>query len=84
MKSARRVELEAHRNLQRTVHPRQRFGGSNGANRPVHLKRALQKLMWEDVGPLRGGDGLKRALEEIERIKALIDDKERELRGEES
>lgn len=40
--------------------------GSTGTHRPVEVKRRLQKLMWEKVGPLRHGDGLKQALEGIE------------------
>ena len=43
--------------------------GSKGSNRPIHLKRELQKLMWENVGPLRDGTGLKEALARIEDMK---------------
>jgi succinate dehydrogenase/fumarate reductase flavoprotein subunit len=43
--------------------------GSNGNNRPIELKRRLQTLMWEKVGPLRDGHGLKQALEGIESIR---------------
>jgi len=43
--------------------------GSKGNNRPIELKRRLQTLMWDKVGPLRDGDGLKQALEEIESIR---------------
>jgi succinate dehydrogenase/fumarate reductase flavoprotein subunit len=42
---------------------------SKGSNRPIHLKRELQKLMWENVGPLRDGTGLKDALARIAGIK---------------
>jgi fumarate reductase (CoM/CoB) subunit A len=42
--------------------------GSRGAHRPIHLKRGLQRLMWERVGPLRNAAGLEDALEEIETI----------------
>jgi len=48
--------------------------GSKGAHRPIHLKRALQKLMWESVGPLRDGDGLRQALEEIASIREQAGD----------
>ncbi len=48
--------------------------GSNGAHRPIHLKRKLQRLMWKDAGPLRDGDGLKRALDEIASIKEQAGD----------
>jgi succinate dehydrogenase/fumarate reductase flavoprotein subunit len=41
------------------------LSGSSGANRPVELKRALQRLTWEKVGPLRDGRGLGEALEQI-------------------
>ena len=43
--------------------------GSKGAHRPIELKRRLQNLMWEKLGPLRDGDGLKEALEGIESIR---------------
>ena len=43
--------------------------GSKGSNRPIHLKRELQKLMWDNVGPLRDGAGLKEALARIADIK---------------
>jgi len=43
--------------------------GSRGSHRPIEVKRRLQKLMWEKVGPLREADGLKEALEGIESIK---------------
>jgi succinate dehydrogenase/fumarate reductase flavoprotein subunit len=39
--------------------------GSTGSKRPVELKRGLQSLMWEKVGPLRSHSGLAEALEEI-------------------
>jgi succinate dehydrogenase/fumarate reductase flavoprotein subunit len=42
---------------------------SKGCHRPIEVKRRLQKLMWEKVGPLREGDGLKEALEGIESIR---------------
>jgi succinate dehydrogenase/fumarate reductase flavoprotein subunit len=44
--------------------------GSRGAHRPIHLTRALQRLMWERVGPLRDAAGLEDALREIETIAA--------------
>jgi succinate dehydrogenase/fumarate reductase flavoprotein subunit len=44
--------------------------GSQGAHRPIHLKRALQRLMWERVGPLRDAAGLEDALQAIETIEA--------------
>lgn len=43
--------------------------GASGNHRPVHLKRALQKLMWEKVGPLRDSCGLEEAIKEIGSIK---------------
>jgi succinate dehydrogenase/fumarate reductase flavoprotein subunit len=42
--------------------------GSRGTHRPIHLKRALQRQMWERVGPLRDAAGLEAALDEIEAI----------------
>jgi succinate dehydrogenase/fumarate reductase flavoprotein subunit len=50
--------------------------GSKGNHRPIEVKRRLQKLMWEKVGPLRDGDGLRQALEEI----ASIREEARDLR----
>jgi succinate dehydrogenase/fumarate reductase flavoprotein subunit len=41
---------------------------ARGAHRPIRLKRALQKFMWEKVGPLRDGGGLREALGEIKDI----------------
>ena len=48
--------------------------GRKGAHRPIRLKRALQGLMWEKVGPLRNGDGLNEALKEIGNIRANTND----------
>jgi succinate dehydrogenase/fumarate reductase flavoprotein subunit len=48
--------------------------GRKGTHRAIQLKRALQQLMWEDVGPLRDGEGLVRALERIGTIRAQADD----------
>jgi succinate dehydrogenase/fumarate reductase flavoprotein subunit len=39
--------------------------GSTGSKRPIELKRGLQSLMWERVGPLRNHTGLGEALAEI-------------------
>jgi succinate dehydrogenase/fumarate reductase flavoprotein subunit len=46
----------------------QSLRGSQGTHRPIHLKRALQRLMWERVGPLRDAAGLEDALRGIESI----------------
>jgi succinate dehydrogenase/fumarate reductase flavoprotein subunit len=43
--------------------------GSRGGHRPIELKRSLRRLMWDKVGPLRDGVGLKQALEGIESIR---------------
>lgn len=43
--------------------------GRKGACRPIELKRALQRLMWDRVGPLRDEQGLEIALEEIRRLR---------------
>ena len=53
----------------------QALRGSRGRHRPIHLKRALQRLMWERVGPLRDAAGLEDALEEIE----TVEEKARDL-----
>ncbi len=50
--------------------------GAKGGYRPVHLKRSLQKLMWEKVGPLRNGAELEKALEKVR----AIQEKARDLR----
>jgi succinate dehydrogenase/fumarate reductase flavoprotein subunit len=52
----------------------QALPGSNGAHRPIHLKRALQKLMWDSVGPLRDADGLEQALVEIGSVRTQAND----------
>lgn len=36
--------------------------------RPVHLKRALQQIMWEKVGVIREGQKLQEAREELEEL----------------
>lgn len=38
--------------------------------RPIDLKRRLQKIMWEGVGPIRDSKGMKAALGEIESLEA--------------
>jgi len=43
--------------------------GAGGSERPVRLKRALQRLMWEKVGPLRDAASLEQAFREIAGIK---------------
>jgi succinate dehydrogenase/fumarate reductase flavoprotein subunit len=43
--------------------------GSRGSRRPIQLKRALQSMMWERVGPLRDAAGLDHALEEIQALR---------------
>jgi succinate dehydrogenase/fumarate reductase flavoprotein subunit len=48
--------------------------GTNGTHRPIQLKRMLQQLMWDDVGPLRDGEGLERALERIGTIRRQAGD----------
>jgi succinate dehydrogenase/fumarate reductase flavoprotein subunit len=48
--------------------------GSSGTHRPIHLKRELQRLMWENVGPLRDASGLGHALARIEAIEAQAQD----------
>jgi succinate dehydrogenase/fumarate reductase flavoprotein subunit len=43
--------------------------GARGAHRPIAVKRALQRLMWEKVGPLRDAAGLEGAVVGIARIR---------------
>jgi succinate dehydrogenase/fumarate reductase flavoprotein subunit len=50
------------------------LSGSQGSHRPITLKRALQRIMWEKVGPLRDGDALNEALEEIASLKKQATD----------
>jgi succinate dehydrogenase/fumarate reductase flavoprotein subunit len=50
------------------------LNGSGGTHRPIHLKRTLQRLMWERVGPLRTGADLEAALEEIATIEQQAQD----------
>jgi succinate dehydrogenase/fumarate reductase flavoprotein subunit len=52
--------------------PLERLGSlfdSAGAERPVELKRPLQRLMWDKVGPLRNRADLSEALDEIGSIR---------------
>jgi len=48
--------------------------GQLGSHRPIKLKRALQRLMWEKVGPLRDGRGLDEALKEIRSLTEQAND----------
>ena len=48
--------------------------GSRGASRPIVLKRALQRLMWEKLGPLRDGPGIEDALQGIQSIRGKAKD----------
>ena len=48
--------------------------GSKGNHRPIRLKRALQRLMWDNVGPLRDAEGLKEALSQIRNIRTQAQD----------
>jgi succinate dehydrogenase/fumarate reductase flavoprotein subunit len=52
----------------------QALPGSSGAHRPIQLKRALQQLMWDNVGPLRDAEGLEEALSQIRQIRAQAQD----------
>lgn len=45
------------------------LAGRRGGARPIELKRRLQRLMWERVGPLRDEQGLEIALGEIGRLR---------------
>lgn len=52
----------------------QSLSGRKGTHRPIHVKRELQRLMWDGVGPLRDGDGLKGAIEKIKNLKGQAGD----------
>jgi succinate dehydrogenase/fumarate reductase flavoprotein subunit len=52
----------------------QALRGSRGTHRPIHLKRELQNLMWESVGPLRDATGLQDALVRIDAIEEQAQD----------
>jgi succinate dehydrogenase/fumarate reductase flavoprotein subunit len=52
----------------------QQHFGRKGANQPVKLKRVLQKLMWEKVGPLRDATGLTEAAGAIGKLKEQAKD----------
>lgn len=39
--------------------------GAKGSARPIELKRALQRSMWEKVGPLRNHGGLTGMLDQV-------------------
>jgi succinate dehydrogenase/fumarate reductase flavoprotein subunit len=66
--AAREARNREHADERRAEEPLRRLRalrGSRGTHRPIHLKRALQRLMWQRVGPLREAAGLEDALREI-------------------
>jgi succinate dehydrogenase/fumarate reductase flavoprotein subunit len=76
--AAREAQGREHAEEDLAREPLQKLGalrGSRGTHRPIHLKRALQRLMWERVGPLRDAAGLEEALREI----AAIEQQARDL-----
>lgn len=48
--------------------------GRKGGNRPFTLIRRLQKVMWDKVGVVRTGEGLRQALQEFDRIRDCAQD----------
>lgn len=52
----------------------QALRGRAGAHRPIHLKRDLQRLLWESVGPLRDAAGLEAALAHMDVIEEQVQD----------
>ena len=48
--------------------------GAKGTHRPIRLKRVLQQSMWEKVGPLRDGAGLREALKKVDTIERQAQD----------
>jgi succinate dehydrogenase/fumarate reductase flavoprotein subunit len=58
-------ELADERTAREPLERLQSLFGTDGAVRPVELKRALQSSMWEKVGPLRNHAGLGGVLDQI-------------------
>jgi succinate dehydrogenase/fumarate reductase flavoprotein subunit len=50
------------------------LSGASGRHRPVTIKRELQTLMWEKVGPLRDTEGLDEALARIHDLRQKTSD----------
>lgn len=48
--------------------------GQAGETRPISLLRRLQEVMHEQVGVIRSGEGLKKAIEEILHLKGKMND----------
>jgi succinate dehydrogenase/fumarate reductase flavoprotein subunit len=75
--AGREAEAREHAPEKLTREPLERLQtlyGSRGSHRPIHLKRALQRLMWDRVGPLRTGADLEHSLEEIASIERQAQD----------
>jgi len=51
-----------------------RMFGSQGKHRPVEVKRELQKIMWDYVGPARTENKLKKGIELLSSIREKADD----------
>lgn len=77
--AARESESRKHADAKLAEEPLEKLEslrGLRGTHRPIHLKRALQRLMWERVGPLREATGLEEALRGI----GSIEEQARDLR----
>ncbi|RJP70744.1 MAG: FAD-binding protein [Candidatus Abyssobacteria bacterium SURF_17] len=48
--------------------------GKSGSHKPIFLVRRLQRILWENVGPIRDEGRLTHALEEIQRIREMQSD----------
>jgi succinate dehydrogenase/fumarate reductase flavoprotein subunit len=51
-----------------------RMFGSRGKHRPVEVKRELQKIMWDYIGPARTESKLKKGIELLSSIKEKAED----------
>jgi fumarate reductase (CoM/CoB) subunit A len=52
--------------VERKIQEKVKARGTTDGVRPVELKRRLQKLMWQNVGPVRNRNSLEQALQEID------------------
>jgi fumarate reductase (CoM/CoB) subunit A len=44
------------------------FTANQGGVRPFEVKRAIQDIMWDNLGPVRSADGMKKAVAELKSI----------------
>ncbi len=48
--------------------------GKSGKHRPLNLKRRLQSVMWDNIGPVRDASRIEAALAEIAQLHEKLDD----------